>query len=270
MEPHVKRRRIFLGAGAVIGAMALLVYLGAQEYAPKSESRESGKPVPAIDPAKLSQSDEIALGLKASPSLAAQYDGISANPDQKALVMRVGSLVAGGETASAAGWKYQFQLLAEPDILNAFALPGGQVFITTGLLNRLQTEGEVAAVMAHQIAHVLNRDAVKKLASDTGAEGTPALTGADMDGFLSSQLASLRFSTAQETAADALAVKLMGETGYSPKALLGLLKILSTAYYAGAEVEYFSTHPNPTDRIAAIQAAIAAAYPEGVPETMSE
>lgn len=270
MEQHVKRRRIILGIAAVVGAIALLAYLGAQEYAPKSESKAGDAPAAAFNPATLTQSNEIALGLKASPALVAQYDGLSSSADQKALVMRVGSAVAGTETASKAGWKFQFQLLAEPNILNAFALPGGQIFITSGLLNRLLTEGEVAAVMAHQIAHVLSRDAVKKLAADMGAEGAPVLNADEMEGFLSSQLVGVHFSTEQEAAADALTVKLLRETGYSPNALLGLLKILSTAYYAGAEVEYFTTHPNASNRVAAIQAAIAKEFPDGVPDTMSK
>lgn len=273
MEQDIKRRRIVLGALAVVGAIALLVYLGAQEYAEPEEApaaTAAGAAAPSFDPMKLTPSDEITLGLKASPGLVAQYDGLSTVADQKDLVMRVGSAIAGTETVAKAGWKFQFQLLAEPDALNAFALPGGQIFMTTGLLNRLKTEGEVAAVLAHQIAHVLNRDAVMKLAADLGTDGGAGLSGAELEGFLSSQLGSLRFSTAQETAADRLAVKLMGDTGYSPKAMLSLLKTLATAYYAGAQVEYFQTHPNPATRVKDIEAAIAAAYPNGVPESMSE
>lgn len=262
-----KRSQFILIGGTVFAVLALLAYLGAQEYAPKSESgKGAGKP---IDPRTLSQSEEITLGLKAAPGLISQYDGVSINPEQKALVMRVGSAIAGTELAAKAGWKFQFQLLAEPDILNAFALPGGQVFMTTGLLNRLRTEGEVAAVLAHQIAHVLARDAVKKLAVDMGGDAA-GLGGDDVMGLMAGQLAALRFTTEQETAADLAAIRLMSDTGYNPNALLGLLQVLSTAYYAGAQVEYFSTHPNPEGRVKAIQEAVAKQYPQGVPESLSE
>lgn len=261
-----KRNQFILIGGTLIAVIVLLAYLGAQEYAPgKAEEKAAAK---EVDPTTLTQSEEIQLGLKASPALVQQYKGVSTNTDQNALVMRVGSAIAGTEDVAGAGWKFQFQLLAEPDIINAFALPGGQIFVTSGLLNRLTTEGEVAAMLAHQIAHVIARDGVKKLAADGTA--STGLANEDTMGLLASQLVGTNFSSQQETAADLLAVKLMGDTGYNPNAMLGFIKILATAYYAGSQVEYFTTHPNPTDRVKAIQAAIAAAYPAGVPDSMSK
>lgn len=264
------RKQIIFIAGTVLAVMALLVYLGAQEYAPKKKDaakQEGAAVAKVLGPATITVSEQNTLGIKAAPALEQQYGGLSTNEEQKALIARVGGLLAAREEVVTSGWKFQFQLLAEPDILNAFALPGGQVYVTTGLLNRLTTEGEVAAVLAHQVAHVLQRDAIIKLAADMEETG---LTGADAAAMMPSQLVGLRFTTAQETAADTRAVKLLGDTGYSPKALLGLLKVLSTAYYAGAEVEYFTTHPNAANRVQNIQAAIAVAYPDGVPESMSE
>lgn len=264
-EQKTQRKQLVMILGTILAVLALLAYLGAREFSGKHEAADEGKP---INPLTMSKTDEITLGLKAAPALIDQYKGVSTNPDQKALVMRVGSAIAGTEMVKAGGWKFQFQLLAEPDIIDAFALPGGQVFVTTGLLNRMHTEGEVAAVLAHQIAHVLNRDGMKKLAADAGAVG--GLSGEEGMNLMATQLVGLRYTAEQEKSADALAVKLMGETGYSPNALLGFFKILGTAYYAGSQVEYFTTHPNSATRVKDIQAAITAVYPDGVPDSMSK
>ena len=268
MAIAAKRKQFLYIGGTIFAAIALLVYLGTQEYAPETAAPAAEASAP-VNPLALTQSEQITLGLKAAPALVAQYDGISTNQQQKDLIMRVGSAIAGNEAVAKAGWKFHFQLLAEPDILNAFALPGGQIFVTTGLLNRLTTEGEVAALLAQQIAHVMNRDAITKLAADMASSGL-ASSGANMQEVMVSQLVGLTFTTAQEAAADQMAIKLVYETGYNPNALLGLMKILATAYYAGAQVEYFTTHPNAADRVKAIQQGIATAYPEGVPDTMSK
>lgn len=267
MPISAQRKPIIIIGGTVLAIVLFLGYLGTQEYAPaKVEARQQAK---AVDPLTLSTSEQITLGLKAAPALVDQYDGLSTDATQKELLNRVGSLLAGHEMVGKAGWQFQFQLLAEPDVLNAFVLPGGQIFVTTGLLNRIRTEGEVAALLAHQIAHVLARDAITKLAVDMKETGAD-VTGADAQGLMVSQLVGLNFTTAQETAADALALKLMSDVGYSPNAMLGLLQVLGTAYYAGAQVEYFTTHPNPASRVADIQARIVELFPQGVPENMSK
>src|SRR5690606_37962690 len=84
--------------------------------------------------------------------------------------------------ANTTDWQFDFHLLDSPDVINAFALPGGQVFITTGLLGRLQTEDEVAGVISHEIVHVLARHGAQRLAKNdltNGLVGAVAVASGD-------------------------------------------------------------------------------------------
>lgn len=258
------RKPVMIVGVVLLLALLLLAWLGTREYAEGDAPR-------GLIPTRLTHSEQTMLGIKAAPILITNNGGISNALDQKALVQKVGAALVAPKDVARAGWKFQFHLLAEPDILDAFALPDGQIFITTGLLNRLTTEGQLAAVLAHQVAHVLARDAMRQLAVELQEEGV--IIGAeDPQGLdlLARRMATLRYSTAQETAADAQALGLMAESGYNPEATIGLFRVLSAAYYAGAQVEYFRTHPNPAGRMEAIQAAIAEQHPKGVPDYLSE
>lgn len=268
IDPTMRKRlRLVIAAIVVLAALGMLAWLGTREHTPSSTSTTGGR---TVDPIKLSESQEIALGLTAAPEIISLRGGLSTDATQKELVTRVGQAVANGRTAGRTKWRFQFQLLAEPNILDAYALPGGQIFVTTALLNRLQTEGELAAVMAHQVAHVIERHSVKKLAEDIGGVDATGLPGETPTSLMATQLVSQSFAPAQETRADLLGLSLMAEAGYNPQATLGLFKILATAYYEGAQVEYFRTHPNPEGRIKAIQDSIAQRYPNGVPDFLSE
>lgn len=258
-----KRRHVLIIGGILVALCAFLAYWGAH----RTSGADADKAGVAFDPTSIGKNEELTIGLKAAPALAARYGGLSNDAAQKALVVRVGQKLAATTIATKAGYRFTFDLLAEPNILNAFVLPGGQVYVTTALLNRVRTEGELAAVLAHQVAHGLARDALVQLAASMPAETT---SEASREGALVSQMQTMRYTTTQETDADALALTLMSQAGYSPSAMLGLLQVLSTAYYAGAQVEYFTTHPNPPTRVADIQAAIKALYPQGVPVVLSK
>lgn len=181
-----------------------------------------------------------------------RFGGISTNRAQLALVARVGAAIAGKTEARAAGLPLRFHLLAEPNHINSYALHGGDIYLTTALLNRMQTEGQLAAVLAHATAHVLAGDALSPVAAGGAAQPV------------------WQHTLAQEAAADARAVTLMGQAGYDPNALNDMLGVLVAAYQAGADVAFFTTHPNTADRLARIAATIAARYPGGVPATFSK
>jgi predicted Zn-dependent protease len=80
------------------------------------------------------------------------------------------------------------------------------------------------------------------------------------------RLVNMRFGRKDELQADQWGVKLTGGAGYDPRAMIGVMKILETASQGREPPEFFSTHPNPEQRIARIEAAIEQAYPDGVPE----
>ena len=95
--------------------------------------------------------------------------------------------MSGWSPSSAAGqspYQFQFHLLNDPETINAFALPGGQVFITEGLLKRLQTDGQLAGVLGHEIGHVVARHGAEHIAKQQLTQG---LTGAAVHGNLRPQ-----------------------------------------------------------------------------------
>lgn len=118
----------------------------------------------------LTPEEEIAIGLNAVPELAAKFGGL--HRDEAAqrhiddvgerLVAAVGEIVR--ENDGENPFKFEFHLLADTKTVNAFALPGGQVFITVALYERLETEGQLAGVLGHEVGHVLMRHGAQRLA----------------------------------------------------------------------------------------------------------
>lgn len=230
----------------------------------------------------MSVGQEIAIGLQAAPEMAAQYGGLEPDPQAQEMVKAVGRKVLAGSAAGKSEYQFDFHLLADPETINAFALPGGQVFITNGLLRRLTTEGQLAGVLGHEIGHVVGRHGAEQMAR---AQLTQGLTGAaviatyDPDdpnsrgsaqvALLVGQLVSMKFGRDDESEADRLGVRFLAEAGYDPRALLGVMQVLAEAAQGPRPPEFFSTHPNPENRMQAIETAIAEAFPGGVPEGMT-
>lgn len=110
----------------------------------------------------LSVQDEIAMGLQSAPQMAAEFGGLSSNLNNQAIVKKVGQRIVAYSSAANTPYKFDFHLLADPNTVNAFALPGGQIFITDGLLRRLKTEDQLAGVLGHEAGHVVARHSAEK------------------------------------------------------------------------------------------------------------
>lgn len=255
----------------VVGAFALFRYLSSSQVNPVTGEKQR---VGDITPQQ-----EIALGLQALPSLAQQYGGQSRDPQGQAVVDRVGARIVQGSDAAKSPYRYQFHLLDDPETINAFALPGGQVFITSGLMKRLRTEGEIAGVLGHEVGHVVARHGAQHIAKQQLTQG---LTGAAVlatydpnnpNSYKSaavlqavSSLISLKYGRNDELQADRMGVRLIAEAGYDPRAMIGVMEVLQKATQSqGRQPEFFSSHPNPENRTARIKEAIAQQYPNGVP-----
>ena len=115
------------------------------------------------------------MGLQSAPQMAAQMGGLTQDARARQLVAAVGAKVVAGSVAAKSGYPFKFHTLADPRTVNAFALPGGQIFITMSLLSRLETEGQLAAVLAHEVGHVIARHSAEHIAKDQLTQG---LTGA--------------------------------------------------------------------------------------------
>jgi len=225
----------------------------------------------------LSPEQEIALGLKSAPEMAAQMGGLSRNPQARALVERVGQKLARESFAAKSPYKFSFHVLADPRTVNAFALPGGPVFITEGLLRRLKTEGELAAVLGHEIGHVIARHSSERLAKQNLTQGLLGALVVGTGDYSTAQigqvvgsLINMRYGRDDELEADALGLRIAVEAGYDPRAMIGVMETLAQASSGSQQPEFVSTHPAPENRSARIKEAIAKQFPQGVPEGLTK
>jgi predicted Zn-dependent protease len=255
--------------GLAMAGFALFSYLGQKSVNPTTGETQ----YVAITPQQ-----EIALGLASAPQMMQEYGGPSQDARASAIVEAVGQKVVAGSDAARSGYEFHFVLLGDPKTINAFALPGGPVFMTEGLFSKLTTEGQIAGVLGHEIGHVIGRHGAEQIAKQQlsqGLTGALVLSTYDPDNrnsastaqiaILVASLVSLKYGRDDELEADKFGVKLMGEAGYDPRAMLGLMKVLEESSQGGAPPEFFSTHPNPGNREEHITAEIEKLYPGGVP-----
>jgi beta-barrel assembly-enhancing protease len=260
--------------GLIIAAFALISYFGSSVYNPLTEETQY---------INITQEQEIALGLEAAPQMSQQFGGLHPDVQARAYLDEVCARLLQRSSASELGYPFQCHLLADSQTINAFALPGGQVFITAALFEQLDTEGQLAGIMGHEIGHVVARHSAEQIAKQELTQGlTGAVVIASYDpenpnsahaaqmSMLIGQLINMRFSRQDELEADRLGVRFMAEAGYDPRALIRVMEILEGASEGNRPPEFFSTHPNPANRVENIQEAIAAEFPNGVPNNLQE
>ena len=223
----------------------------------------------------LTAEQEIALGLRSAPQMAAQMGGISRNEKVAAVVNAIGNGLVANSVAAKSPYRYSFHVLADPRTVNAFALPGGPIFITEGLLRLLKTEAEVAAVLGHEIGHVLARHAAEHIAKDQLTQGLVSAVAVGSGDYSTAQVAqmvggliNMKYGRDDEIESDRLGVRVMVEAGYDPRAMLRVMEVLAKASGGSGRPEFISTHPNPGNRSGQIQAEIEKRFPSGVPEVL--
>lgn len=208
----------------------------------------------------LSPEQEIAIGLQQAPVMAQQHGGLYPNKNAQALVDKVGAKLVNNTVAKKSGYQFDFHLLRDEKTINAFALPGGQVFITHALFSQLKNEDQLAGVLGHEIGHVLGKHSNERI---TDANFWKLLTmgasvGADLGQLANSigQQTLLKNGRGDELESDELGVKLMIDAGYNPENLIGVMEILKAAAGPNRIPEFQSTHPDPENRIEKIKEAI--------------
>lgn len=211
--------------------------------------------------------DEIQLGRQAAPDVEKQYGGKLENPALQAYVDSVGQKVA--RVSDRRDLQYHYAVL-NSDIPNAFALPGGYIYITRGLLTNIQDEAQLAAVLGHETGHVAARDGVQQLQRSLGLSilvdavgSTTKSSDAKAVAQVVAGLTSLRYSRQDEARADTLGAKYGYLSGYNPWGMVGLLQVLQTQEKTESSrwTEMFQTHPLTANRIADAQSHIQSTYP---------
>jgi len=268
----VQKFLIRVGLGLIIAVFGLISYCTNVTENPITGEQQR---------IQLSPRQEITLGVEARDELAVEYGGLYPNRALQTYIDRVGTEVVSESVASESPYPFEFHLLDDPNTVNAFALPGGQIFITTGLLQRLETEAQLAGVLAHEVGHVIARhgaehlarqqlgaalvNAVGVAASETPEQGQQAAVVAQAI----NQLIGLRYGREDELESDRLGFQFMTNAGYNPQGIVELMQILNAASGQNPP-EFLSTHPNPNNRVERLQELISERYPQGIPASLEE
>jgi len=239
----------------IFAGVALFKYFGASEY-----NEITGE----TQRISLSVDQEIALGLQSAPRMMQQHGGLHPDPAGQELVDKVGQKLVNNSVASQTLYQWDFHLLADEKTVNAFALPGGQCFITAALMNRLENEDQLAGVMGHEIAHVVARHGAQRMAKQQltqGLTGAAVIAAGDYGSQQAAQMianmVNMKYGRDQELQSDDLGVRFMMSAGYDPTQMIGVMKILKEASGGGSKnPEFFSTHPDPENRVEKIQESI--------------
>lgn len=251
--------RIVIGLLFVCGSL-LYYWLGTTEYQNEFTGRTQRLAMPTPQ-------EEIALGLQSYPQMIHESGGLSRDAKARALVDQVGARLLSSTAARQTPYQFKFHLLADRQTVNAFALPGGQIFITEGLFRRLKSEDQLAGVLGHEMGHVVGRHSNEQMASSrmwSGlAQGVGIMTsdGYNNTGHRLAQMVAqykvMKFSREDELESDAMGVRFMLQAGYDPEALIGVMEILAAVSGGGSQSDFMSSHPNPENRIGQIREVIA-------------
>lgn len=243
--------------GLVIVAFAYL-----RKCSQRQENPYTGK----VQTISLSPEQEIAIGLQQAPSMANQHGGLYPNKQYQAYVDQIGKRLVDNSIAKKSEYRYEFHLLSDPNTINAFALPGGQIFITYALFARLVddagklNEDMIAGVLGHEIGHVLGKHSNERISEANFWKliTMGASVGADMGNLANSigQQTLLKNGRDDELESDEIGVKLMIDAKYDPRYLINVMEILKAAAGPNRVPEFQSTHPDPENRIGKIKEAI--------------
>jgi len=266
------RNRSFNGTrlifGLVIAAFSLYSYFGSAEFNPVTGETQY---------LSLTPRQEIALGLNAVPEMMGQFGGLHPDKNLQRRVDDIGMRLVKETAARETGWAYEFHLLGDSKTVNAFALPGGQIFITYALYENLKTEGQLAGVLGHEIGHVVARHSAQQIAKSqltSGLTGAVVVAsgdrGAAQAAMIIGQLVNMKYGRGDELQSDSLGVRFMSEAGYDPRSMIEVMQILAEASGGARQPEFFSTHPDPGNRSARIEQMIAELFPRGVPEDLKK
>lgn len=220
----------------------------------------------------ISVQEEQQLGDKFSKEIEKQHKIVN-DPQLQSYIDGVGKRLLSG--VRKAEFPYTFQVVQDESI-NAFAIPGGHTYVHTGLIKAASTESELAAVIAHEINHVVARHSTRQMTQQYGYSLIMGVLLGDQGGLtklaadLFGKAGSLHYSREMENQADYLGVETMYNAGYNPQGMVTFFKKLAAAGERdpGKIGKFFSSHPETVERINAIQEQISKLPPKNwLPET---
>lgn len=243
----------------IMAAVTYFGYLGKTQVNPiTGESQKVG----------MTAEQEVAMGLQSAPQMAQEYGGLYQSNEVQDYVKKVGAKLVANSEAGTSPYQFDFHALADEKTINAFALPGGQIFITMALLSQLKSEDQLAGVLGHEIGHVINRHSAEQMAQTDFYQGlagavsaatTDPYSGAGMGQIAQyvAQMKLMKFGRDDELESDNYGIKYMISANYNPEEMIGVMEILAKSSGGKERDEFSSTHPSPENRITKIREAIA-------------
>jgi predicted Zn-dependent protease len=252
------RRHTRLPACAVVFALFLSLFLSVAAWA-----RNPGDPLkPGFN--LFSKQQDIRIGMQSAWQVRQKFVEVR-DPDLQAYIRRIGERLAATPEAKQSGFLFSFTLLNVPQV-NAFALPGGPMFIFTGLPKATENEAQLAGVMAHEMSHVILRHGTHEASKAKSVSLLAQLAGAAVgNNAAAAQMANLglglganslilHFSREAESEADLLGSHMMAESGYNPIEMARFFETLNSLGDQGPQ--FLSDHPSPGNRERLIEAEI--------------
>ena len=229
--------------------------------------------------------EEIMMGMQAAPQMGHPSQDVASTIKVQNVGARLVNMLEHRLRAKGIQnpYPFDFHLLSDRNTVNAFALPGGQVFITEALFHHLADplnkghdpdghEGRLAGVLGHEIGHVLERHGSQRMAKGGLIQGIVGAAGVAGGGHQSANMAAyvgnivnMKYGRADELESDRWGVELMILAGYNPTHLETVMDVLEATSGGGGGPEFMSTHPRPANRVEYIQSIIQEKFPNGLP-----
>ena len=255
VQRREKRRSMFSGMKLRLMIGAAIILFSLFRFYSKGQTNPITGKVQRVD---MSIDQEIRMGLQSAPSMGQSSSDrrAIARVEQvgRRLVTRLEQVLYSRTPPVSNPYAFDFHLLDDARTVNAFALPGGQVFITEALFNQLENEDQLAGVLGHEIGHVIERHGSERMAKGSLIQGLVGAAGVAGGGTSSASAANyvgnmmqMKYGRGDELESDEWGVKLMLLAGYDPEQLLGVMDILAKGGGGGGP-EFMSTHPRPENR----------------------
>jgi Zn-dependent protease with chaperone function len=240
----------------------VIAFLMAQPFALMAESGAPRLPDPGNT--GMNREQQVQLGQQATGEVYKQMPVLPDSSPETKYIQQLGRKLQQVIPADKS-WPYQFHVIPAGDI-NAFALPGGPIFVNIGTIQAAENEAELAGVLAHEMSHVYMQHSAKQAPKATVAQIIAGLAGAVLPqsglgnlGRMGIQIGAgsvlMKYSRKDEAQADSVGAVIMYLSGYNPKAMADFFHKLELKYGSGGP-QLLSDHPNPGNRQAAVQAEI--------------
>lgn len=229
-------------------------------------AQSAGPIFPNPGKTSMSKEEQQALGMKVAAEVYQQMPVLPDNSPESQYIRQLGQkLVA--TIPQEYSWPFEFHVIPQKEI-NAFALPGGQMFIHIGTITAAKNESELAGVMAHEMAHVYMQHSAKQASKAQTTSAIAGIASAVLGGRgglvgqigqmgiqMGAQGLMMKYSRGDESQADSVGAMILYKAGYNPQGMVDFFRTMGSQG-GSAPPEFFSSHPNPANRQQAIQKQI--------------